>query len=78
MHYRLDDLIRDCLWAPDPCVPPEDARAPSEPATPTPADGALPFRAPRRDFYRRRPLRLRERLADTMATHYLTRHATDG
>ena len=64
MHYRLDDLIRDCLWAPDPCVPPEDARAPSEPATPTPADGALPFRAP----HRRRPLRLRDRLARKINT----------
>ena len=64
MHYRLDDLIRDCLWAPDPCVPPVD-RAP--PAAAADTGGALPFRAP----HRRRPLRLRERLADKITTHLL-------
>ena len=66
MHYRLDAFVRDCLWAPDPCVPPED-RAPPEP--PRTDDGALPFRAPRP--YRRRPLRLRERVAGRLTTHLL-------
>ena len=67
MHYLIDQWVRGHVAAPDPCVPPEDARAPAEPTSA--ADGALPFRAPRR--YRRRPLRLRERLAGRLTTHLL-------